>query len=233
VTEAGGPAYERYRTAAGEEWLMRIGATEAAPILFLPPLFEEMNRTRALLAATMRLLAGRGFGCWLPDLPGTGESERSLDDVRWGDWTDAAAAAADRIAADAGRRPALASLRGGGLLDGPIASPARWRFAPVDGASLARDLERASLVAPGDEDEGAILLAGYPVSAELLAALKANRPETVATVRTVRLSSDRAEADQKVEGPALWRRSEPGHSPELAAALAADLADWLERCAAC
>ena len=57
---------------------MRIGAAEAPPVLFVPPLFEEMNRTRALLAAVMRRLAARGHGCWLPDLSGTGESVREL-----------------------------------------------------------------------------------------------------------------------------------------------------------
>ena len=60
---------------------MRIGAADAPPILFVPPLFEEMNRTRALIAAIMRALAARGYGCWLPDLPGTGESLRALGEV--------------------------------------------------------------------------------------------------------------------------------------------------------
>lgn len=46
----GGLAYEPYTTGGRKEWLMRIGPPDAAPILFLPPLFEEMNRTRALIA---------------------------------------------------------------------------------------------------------------------------------------------------------------------------------------
>ena len=75
---AAGLAYETYQSQGGPEWMMRIGAAEAPPILFVAPLFEEMNRTRALIVATMRRLAERGFGCWLPDLPGTGESERAL-----------------------------------------------------------------------------------------------------------------------------------------------------------
>src|SRR3712207_9428432 len=54
-------------------------------------LFRSMNRTRALLATVMRRLAGEGFGCWLPDLPGTGESERALEEISWTQWLDAAA----------------------------------------------------------------------------------------------------------------------------------------------
>ncbi|MEA3065760.1 MAG: hypothetical protein QOJ27_2212, partial [Sphingomonadales bacterium] len=84
--------YSRYRAGGRDEWMMRIGTGPA--LLFLPPLFEEMNRTRALLAALMRRLAGEGYGCWLPDLPGTGESERPLEAVAWQDWRDAAGSAA-------------------------------------------------------------------------------------------------------------------------------------------
>ena len=80
----GGLAYERYRSDGREEWLMRIGAGDAPPILFVPPLFEEMNRTRALIAASMRRLAAQGLGCWLPDLTGTGESDARLSDVALG-----------------------------------------------------------------------------------------------------------------------------------------------------
>ena len=52
------------------------------------------------------------------------------------------------------------------------------------------------------------------------------RRRAVAPLRTVRLATDRAEADAKIEGPALWRRSEPGTSAALAEALAADLDEW-------
>ena len=100
--------------------MMRIGSGRA--LLFLPPLFEEMNRTRALLASTMRALAAQGFECWLPDLPGTGESERALEEVSWQDWREAAAAAFEAAGASAS-----VSLRGGALLD--EAAPARWRIA--------------------------------------------------------------------------------------------------------
>ena len=205
--------YVRYRAGDRDEWMMRIG--DGPALLFLPPLFEELNRTRALLAATMRRLAAKGFGCWLPDLPGTGESERALAEISWQDWREAAAAAV----AAAGAVVTVA-VRGGALLD--EAAPARWRFAPATGASLARDLARAGLMTEGG--------GGYSPSQALLGPLAAAEPAPGAIVRTLRLATDRAEADLKVDGPALWRRSEPGTSDDLADALAADLAAWSGQC---
>ncbi|HEX6376014.1 MAG TPA: hypothetical protein VFZ91_09875 [Allosphingosinicella sp.] len=213
---AGGLRYSRYRVGGGEEWMMRIGSGPA--LLFLPPLFEEMNRTRALLATAMRLLAARGFECWLPDLPGTGESARALEQVSWQEWRDAAAAAFEAAGA-----VAAVSLRGGALLDGP--APACWRFAPATGASLARDLARAGLMTEGG--------GGYAPSQALLAALAAAEPAPGEKVRTLRLATDRAEADLKLEGPPLWRRAEPQSSFKLADAMASDISLWVRACAAC
>jgi pimeloyl-ACP methyl ester carboxylesterase len=224
VTTDSGFAYGRYQHDGRAEWLMRVGHAEARPILFLPPLFEEMNRTRAFLVDVMRRLARRGFGCWLPDLPGTGESERRLPETRWADWREAAASAGEEASRLAGRRPLLVSTRGGCLLDdGPDASHC-WRFAPVAGESLARDLTRAGLVS-GTE------YAGYRPDQELMESLAAALPASHAELRTVRLTSDREAADLKVEGPALWRRSEPGNAPELALALANDIEEWAGQCA--
>lgn len=193
---------------------MRIGSGPA--LLFLPPLFEEMNRTRALLATTMRALAARGFECRLPDLPGTGESERALSDIVWEDWRAAASSAAAGTAASIG-------LRGGALLD--EAAPLRWRFAPATGASLARDLARAGLMTEGS--------GGYAPSEALLAGLAEAEPAVGGTVRTLRLSTDRGEADRKLDGPPLWRRAEPQNSSELAEAMASDIAIWVRSCGLC
>ncbi|MDB5698387.1 MAG: hypothetical protein JWN69_1191 [Alphaproteobacteria bacterium] len=229
MTQGGDLGYDRYPTATHDEWLTRIGPPDARPVLFLAPLFEEMNRTRALLAATMRALAERGYGCWLPDLPGTGESERALDAIGWDEWRAAARDAAGAVAITAGRSPAVASMRGGSLLDDAIEAPCHWRFAPAEGASLARDLLRSSLVAPHDRTSG-LDLAGYRLSDPLLDALGKASPTPLEPLRTVRLASDREDADIKLEGATLWRRSEPASAPELAAALADDLAAWIEQC---
>jgi pimeloyl-ACP methyl ester carboxylesterase len=218
---ASGLTYDRYFDS---EWMMRIGPREAPQILFLPPLFEEMNRTRALVARAMRHLAGAGFGCALPDLPGTGESERALDQVDWSEWRDAVAAAIRHLSGD-GRIAATAAIRGGCLLGGAAEAPLRWRFAPVGGASLARDLSRAGLVSGGGT-------AGYAPSPDLLAALQEAVPEGRAG-RTVRLLSDPGDADRKIAGVPLWRRSEPESGRELAAIIASDIEDWVRQCGAC
>ena len=225
MTASGGFHYDRYEHEGRQEWLMRIGSADAPPILFLPPLFEEMNRTRGFIVDLMRRLSRRGYGCWLPDLPGTGESELTLQAIRWSDWRDAAAAAGDEARRRGGKPPLTVSLRGGCLLDDAADAACRWRFAPVDGESLSRDLTRAGLVS-------GTLYAGYEPDTDLMESLAAAKPAAIGNVRTVRLASDRAEADLKVEGPALWRRSEPGNAPELALAIANDLEQWAERCAA-
>jgi pimeloyl-ACP methyl ester carboxylesterase len=224
VTDQSGVAYCRYQHDGRPEWLMRVGQAEARPILFLPPLFEEMNRTRAFIVDLMRRLARRGFGCWLPDLPGTGESERRLPQTRWADWREAAASAGEEAGRIAARKPLVVGIRGGCLLDDGPDGEWRWRFAPVAGESLARDLTRAGLVS-GTE------YAGYRPDQELMESLSRAVPAPLDKVRTLRLVSDREDADLKIEGPALWRRSEPDNAPDLALALANDLEIWAERCA--
>ena len=215
-------AFARFDSGGRQEWLMRIGAEDAPAILFVPPLFEEMNRTRALLASVMRRLAAQGFGCWLPDLSGTGESEGDLSAVAWADWRHDVTAAAAHVAEMAGK-VLLASVRGGVLLDDSADARGHWRFAPVDGLALQRDMVRAGLAG--------VEWAGYNAGDALKAGLAGATAAELAPLRTVRLATDAQPADLKVDGPALWRRSEPGTSEELAEALAADLAEWSRACA--
>lgn len=217
--------YERYRTARTYEWMLRIGDPRTPPVLIIPPLFEELNRTRALMVAMMRALAAEGHGCWLPDLSGTSESLIALEEVSWEDWRRDVKAASEHVAAASGKPPLVASIRGGVLLDDAAQADCRWRFAPAAGASLARDMDRASL-------GGGAEWAGYHQAGPALRdALKAAAPGEGQPLRTMRLATDAAPADAKVEGPALWRRSEPGTSAALAAALAADIGQWRRHCA--
>jgi hypothetical protein len=214
-------AFERFRGSDTEEWLMRIGAPDAPAILFVPPLFEEMNRTRALLAGVMRRLAAMGHGCWLPDLGGTGESERPLAAVEWEDWRNDVAGAAAHVTAQAGP-PLIASLRGGTLIDDGAAARGWWRFAPVDGTALVRDMVRAGLAG--------VEWAGYSPSDALKAGLGDAKPAAVTPLRLARLATDAGAAGVKLAGPALWRRSEPGFSAVLADAIAADIDQWSRAC---
>ena len=171
-----------------------------------------MNRCRALVVAVCRGLAARGFGCWLPDLPGTGESLRVLDDVAWADWTAAIADAAALIGRETGTSPASIAIRGGALLDAPFAK--RWRLSPVAGASLHADLRRAGLTGEA--------FAGYAMSPTLAASLAAAVP--AGDARTVRLAGDERDADLRLDGPPPWRRAEPVSDAALSASLIDDIA---------
>jgi len=204
----GGLRYDRLPLHGRDMWLTIVGAEGAATLLVLPPLFEELNRTRALLLQTMRALATQGWRCVLPDLPGTGESEAALETVEWRHWRDAATAASEGAAA-------ALSVRGGTLLDDVVER--RWRLSPVAGAALVRDLERTALTGAS----------GYAPCPALLDALRDAEPAGEAL--TARLASDPAPADIRLEAPPVWRRSEPAGSPALAAALAS----WIGPCAAC
>lgn len=216
--------YDRYPVDGIHEWLMAIGPSHAPPILFLPPLFEELNRTRALIVAIMRRVASRGHGCWLPDLPGTGESERALERISWESWRSAVIAAGEQLARG-GRLPSTVAIRGGCLVDDLVPAICSWRFAPVSGASLVRDLNRAGLTSGGGS-------AGYSPSTLLFGPLERAEPKPLDPLRTVRLASDPADADLKLEGPPLWRRAEPETSSEMADRLADDIIDWIDQCAA-
>jgi hypothetical protein len=195
------------------ETLLAYGPAEGPQLVLLQPLFEEMNRCRALVARLCRYLSARGYGCWLPDLPGCGESRRALESVGWQDWTDAVDDVLAIVARDSGS-PAVGSvaIRGGCLLDAP--SPRRWRLSPVPGASLLTDLRRARLLAGG----------AYQLSDTFAASLQGAEPG--AGARVLRLDGDDRPCDRHLPGPPLWRRPEPEDSPELAEWLAEDIDAW-------
>ncbi len=205
----------RVSSLPGGEPILHYGGAAGPQLLVLQPLFEEMNRCRALVAALCRGVAARGIGCWLPDLPGCGESERTLEGVGWRAWTGAVDDALALIARDAGS-PALGTvaIRGGALLD--TGSPRRWRLSPVAGASLVTDLRRSGLLASG----------AYALGEALSAPLSAADP--IGAARVVRLVGDERPCDLRVEGPMVWRRPEPLAAPDLAAALVEDIAAWSE-----
>lgn len=217
--------YESYDGPLGPEWMLVHGPAHGRRALILAPLFGEANGTRATIVAMARRLAEAGIGSAIPDLPGTGESSQPLAAAGWQNWLDAAAAAGRQLG-----RPHVVALRGGAMLDQAVAAATRWRFAPVPGATLLRQLERAQLVA---DREGAgttasasdvVELAGYRVSPALCAALRAAEPGM----------PDGPLRSLPFEGPGLapWRRAEPTADPELATRLADDVAEWIRACAA-
>lgn len=217
----GAPRVLSYDLSGSPEFILAYGPDNGPQILVLQPLFEEMNRCRALVAAMCRGLAARGIGCWLPDLPGTGESIRALERVRWDDWIGAVAAARHMITAQSGHSPLSMALRGGALLDGEAAGK-RWRLSPTSGRSLLSDLRRSTLMGGGDPGAPA----GYRLHPDLSETLQKIDVAEHSAIRTIRLSSDDRVADRHVDGNPLWRRPEPATDDLLANMLIDDIAEW-------
>lgn len=219
------------------EHTLRITPTAAprATILFVPPLFEEANRTRRTLVLAMRALAADGFTTLLPDLPGQNESLVTLEQVDLASWQTALAETAAAIDGPL----IIASLRGGALIDHHAKAAAWWRLAPVGGASLLRTLMRARVAA--DRESGVnssldslqaeaatapLLLAGNKLSPAMIAQLGTAETQPVAPLRTVTLGNG---ADA-IAGIPLWLRAEPGEDAAMATAIAADIAAWSTTC---
>ncbi|MFS0736360.1 hypothetical protein ABC347_04850 [Sphingomonas sp. 1P06PA] len=230
---------------ARPEPIFARGPTEGPQILIVQPLFAERNRTRILIGDVMRRLAAHGIGCWLPELPGEGESATLLEQTSWAAWRAAVAAAADHVAARSGSVPFVASLRGGALLDDAAAARGWWRLAPTGGAALLRDVMRAQLMADREAGRGGSLasldaaalagpvsLAGMTLTPPLYAGLRDAVPAEVQPLRIVRFEGDGGNASDRLAGEALWRRAEPGRSADTADLIAADIRSWIETCGA-
>lgn len=203
------------------ELMLAHGPQDGPQLLVLQPLFEEMNRCRAMIAGTCRALAERGIGTWLPDLPGTGESPRAFESIRWEDWLRAVKAAAEFVHAQTGADPATLAIRGGALLDRP-ALQRTLRLAPTSGRSLLSDLRRSALASGSDP----AYPAGYILSPAFAEALAAAEPPSLGDIRTIRLAADDRPADRHIDGQPLWRRPEPATDAETMHAFVEEIVVW-------
>ncbi len=57
-------------------------------VLIVPPLFEELNKSRRLFALIAEKLAALGMECVIADISGTGDSDGELSELVWQDWLD-------------------------------------------------------------------------------------------------------------------------------------------------
>lgn len=218
MTAARSPRVHHYGDG---EFVLAYGPQDGPQLLVLQPLFEEMNRCRAMIAGTCRALAERGIGTWLPDLPGTGESLRALDTIGWEDWLGAAEAAAAAVRAETGTSPWTLAIRGGALLDRPLVRPT-LRLAPTGGRSLLSDLRRSALASGSDPAHPA----GYTFSPALAEAMAGAEPSVDGDIRTLRLSTDDRPADRRIGGQPLWRRPEPAADAAMVSALSDEIVLW-------
>lgn len=204
------------------EFMLAYGPQDGPQLLVLQPLFEEMNRCRAMVSGICHGLAERGVGCWLPDLPGTGESLRALDGIRWEDWLSAVDDSVALIRAETSTHPAVFAARGGALIDHRAGSRI-LRLAPTTGRSLLSDLRRSALASGSDPAHPA----GYTLSPDLADALISAEPSLDGDIRILRLTSDDRPADRRIEGNPLWRRPEPATDRDMEAAVVSEIHSWI------
>lgn len=215
---------DRYDWPGGREALWRFGS-DTGPVVLMPlPPFEEANRTRTFAVGMLRALAERGIASILPDLPGQGESLLPTERATLGDWR----AAVTALVAATDRPVIGASIRAGALFDTDADLAGRWQLAPQTGAALIRELGR--IAGRIDRSAATVEVAGNRIATTLLGELDTALPSDAHPRRIVRLGTDPADADLRIDAAPLWRRSEPGDDPVLAEQLADDLAAWSRAC---
>ena len=226
------PRHLTYRFDGLDESCLTFGDLDAPRhILIVPPLFDEMNRVRAMLVAAMRRLAEKNIMTILPDLPGCNESVAPMSAQDLSSWRSAVAAAAERSGATH-----FASVRGGGLVVPDNMLP-HWCLASVKGASLVKTMLRTRIASDkeagrlstveglmAEARDGPIDLSGYLLSADMLSGLDDAVPAHVSIEVSI------GEGLGQLSGKPLWLRAEPQEDREMSAALAAELDRWSASC---
>jgi pimeloyl-ACP methyl ester carboxylesterase len=225
------PVHLSYETGGHSEHCLSFGTIDATrTILIVPPLFDEMNRTRRMLVEAMRALGAQGVRTLLPDLPGCNESLACMSEQTLLNWRNAVTNCASQLSATH-----IASIRGGCLIDDATNLPV-WRLAPAKGASLLKTMLRTRIAA--DKEAGIsttveqlliaaksapLDLAGLLLGREILAELDLALPTATTRIHEVALAD--------INGTPLWLRAEPDEDSAMSAAIAADLDRWSASCA--
>jgi hypothetical protein len=222
--------YRTYSFNGHDEFCLCFGAWHARQILIIPPLFDEMNRTRRMLVQAMRDLDKRGVGSMLVDLPGCNESMAGLAEQSLDSWRAAVAACAEQLGATH-----VSSLRGGALVDDASALP-HWRLAPAKGSSLLKAMIRTRIA--GEKEAGKatteaelmgaaraapLELGGNMLGPDMVARLVTAEPAPLANLTERKLGED-------ISGSPLWLRAEPQDDAAMSASIAADLDRWSASC---
>lgn len=208
--------------SGGGEFTLAFDQGRKYRLLIVPALFDEANRLRRLTVEVMRRLDAAGVDSFLIDLPGCNESLARTEDQTVELWREAVVSAARNFAASH-----VLGLRGGALLL-PSDLPG-WRYAPVNGANVLRQMLRARIVASREagvtESQESLLeaglaegldLAGHRLGADLVRGLQSAKPPLA--TRQTDIGQD------MVGGGGLWLRAEPSEDRAQADSLAAILA---------
>lgn len=169
-------------------------------VLFVPPLAEEMNKSRRMINLQARRLAQAGFAVLIPDLYGCGDSGGDFADADWDLWLDDLRRCSEHLD-QFGNGPRLVwALRAGCLLAGdllaeyrePAAGVLYW--APVTNGEqhltqflrlrvaagmMSGQKESTRALRTGLQEGEALEVAGYtlsPALAERLAAARLEQP---------------------------------------------------------
>lgn len=208
-----------------QELAVQFDRRRECRLLVLPALFDEANKLRRQTVQTMRLLDEAGIDSFLPDLPGTNESLRPLNEQTLDFWRSTAKTAVAHFEATH-----VLAWRAGALL-APDDLPG-WHYAPTSGAKQLRSMLRARSIASREagkqetlsdlqelgRSEG-IELAGWRLNAEMFATLESAAPNLSELQRDI--------AQRDIGGAGLWLRAEPDEDATQAAALAALIAGEL------
>ena len=206
-----------------EEYAITCPADGPRRLLVLPAWFDEANKLRHFTLATMRVLAARGVGCVLPDLPGCNESLVPLESCDLAGWRDAA----DAAAAHFGCTHVLTFRAGANIA--PVLPG--FAYAPVAASRALATLLRARAIAAREAGQGTtretLLDTGQREGLDIGGARLGARM----VVQLIRAADPAnplpAIAQTELRGPGLWLRAEPGHDPAQAEALARNVAERL------
>ncbi|ALS97672.1 hypothetical protein [Lacimicrobium alkaliphilum] len=188
-------------SSAGKVLLTLTGTLPAKQaILCLPPLFEEMNLARAVMAKQAQYFAAQGLPVCLLDYSGTGDSEGEIDQVSTDIWLQDIIAAGQWLLAQGVEQVSLWGVRFGALMQLhfqqplhqalPVKNQLLWK--PVTGGKLLASqflrLKQANSMMQGNAEkvnwrqrikEGeTVEVAGYPLNETLLASIEQLKAET-------------------------------------------------------
>ena len=94
------------------------GPSVRGAILFVPPLAEELNKSRRMVNLQARRMAQAGYAVLIPDLYGCGDSGGDFGDADWDLWLDDLARCSDHLEACCPAPLVVWGLRAGCLLAG-------------------------------------------------------------------------------------------------------------------
>lgn len=156
----------------------------------LPPLFEELNKSRRMYSLQARAFAARGLIAILPDLYGVGDSEGDVATASLQIWQQDLVNVMQWIAGfEKPHRIHVFGLRSAalffGMIDSTVSPVASWvLWSPIErGSRLVRDLFRQALIVARNRGDasitskglkervsahGYIEISGYRLSADLL-----------------------------------------------------------------